>query len=149
MNKSSSPSGLSIGFLMGVTYRRLSNLLQLRLKPYDITPEQWSVLYQIEQSQGMIQKEIAEKTGKDKTAITRILDHLETKGLIMKQLGKQDRRSYMVTSTDRGQYLIQETLPIEEGLNNEIIQIMSRAEYELFQNILYRINSYAHESFRN
>ncbi|MNM92633.1 Transcriptional regulator SlyA [compost metagenome] len=125
---------------MGVTYRKIAALLQHRLKEYEITPEQWSVLNQIDTSEGLIQKEIAERTGKDKPTTTRILDHLESKGLVYKKIGPQDRRSYIVYSTDRGKELIRDTIGIEQGVTEEVKSCMTEEEYNLFMGLLERIN---------
>ncbi|MCM3338316.1 MarR family transcriptional regulator [Paenibacillus sp. MER TA 81-3] len=135
----------SIGFAMGVTYRKLSNLLQQRLKEYDITPEQWSVLYQIGRGNGLIQKEIAERSGKDKPTTTRILDHLERKGLIYKKTGENDRRSFLVNITDKGRLLIQETTPIEQQVAEDIKQCVSQEEYDVLMELLLRISNHVNE----
>ncbi|CAM4494175.1 MAG: MarR family transcriptional regulator [Paenibacillus macerans] len=133
---------LAVGFIMGVTYRKIASLLQHRLKEYDITPEQWSVLNQIDQSEGLIQKEIADRCGKDKPTTTRILDLLESKGLIYKQTGKQDRRSFAVFSTERGRALIRETIALEQGVTEEVKRCMSEEEYLMLLNLLERVNAH-------
>lgn len=130
----------SVGFMMGVTYRKLANLLQHRLKEYDVTPEQWSVLYQVERAEGLIQKEIAERTCKDKPTTTRILDHLESKGLIFKQTGKSDRRSFLVYATDKGASLIKQTAPVEQQLIEEIKMCVTEEEYATLMELILRIN---------
>lgn len=127
---------------MGTTYRKLSALFQNGLKEYDITPEQWSVLFQIDRSEGLIQKEIAKRSGKDKPTTTRILDHLEGKGLIYKKTGENDRRSFKVYITDKGKALIKETVPIEDQVTEEIKTCISSEEYELLMGLLIRINNH-------
>ncbi|QHT62181.1 MarR family transcriptional regulator [Paenibacillus lycopersici] len=133
---------LPIGFLMGMTYRKLSALFQHRLSSYGITPEQWSALYQIDRAQGLIQKEIAERTGKDKPSTTRILDHLEKKGLIYKKAGERDRRSFLVFSTELGQSVIRETTPIEDSVTAEVMQCISEDEYGMMTGLLQRIRQH-------
>lgn len=131
---------MAVGFIMGVTYRRIAALLQHRLREFEITPEQWSVLNQIDASEGLIQKEIAERSGKDKPTTTRILDHLESKGLVYKKIGPQDRRSFIVYSTDRGKELIRETIKIEQGVTEDVKSCMTDEEYGLLLGLLDRIN---------
>jgi len=130
----------SIGFLMGVVYRKITTLLMHRLKDYDITPDQWVVLYRIQEREGMIQKEIAEKSGKDKPAVTRILDALESKGLITREPGKQDRRSFLVYATEKGRSLIRETKPIERQTIREAAAGIGGSDHELLLALLRRIN---------
>ncbi len=130
---------LPIGFAMGLTYRKLAALFQYRLAPFGITPEQWSVLNQIDKAQGLIQKEIAERVSKDKPTTTRILDHLEKKGLIYKKLGQRDRRSYLVYSTDAGKALVRETTSIEDSVTADVKSCISDSEYDMLMKVLMRI----------
>lgn len=136
---------LSLGFMMGTTYRKLGALFQNGLKEHDITPEQWSVLYQIDRTEGMIQKEIAKRAGKDKPTTTRILDHLEGKGLVYKRTGENDRRSFLVYITEKGHSLVQETIPIEAQVTEDIKKCISNDEYELLKDLLLRINNHVDE----
>lgn len=128
-----------IGFALGLTYRKVAALFQQRLSPYGITPEQWSALNQIDRSQGLIQKEIAERTGKDKPTTTRILDHLEKKGFIYKKAGEHDRRSFLVYSTELGRSIIRETTPIEDSVTEDVRRCMSDQEYDTMLELLSRI----------
>jgi MarR family transcriptional regulator for hemolysin len=133
---------LSIGFAMGITHRKLSALFQQRLSAHGITPEQWSTLNQIDRAQGLIQREIAERTGKDKPTTTRILDHMEKKGLIYKKAGEHDRRSFLVFSTELGQAVIRETTPIEDSVTADVKQCISEAEYDVMMELLERIQQH-------
>lgn len=135
----------SVGFIMGVTYRKLANLLQHRLKQYEITPEQWSVLYQIDMADGLIQKEIAERSGKDKPTTTRILDQLEGKGFVYRKTGENDRRSFLIKITDKGKSLIQETTPIEQQVINDIKECVSSDEYDQLIELLLRISKHVNK----
>lgn len=132
----------SVGFMMGITYRRISALLQRRLKAYDITPEQWSVLYQIVMAEGLIQKEIAERVNKDKPATTRILDHLEKGGLIYKQMGPRDRRTFVVYAAEKGKQLIEKTTNVEQQVIQEIKQCVTEGEYDLLLQLLDVMNKH-------
>ncbi|MBM7563941.1 DNA-binding MarR family transcriptional regulator [Paenibacillus sacheonensis] len=130
---------MPIGFAMGVTHRKLSALFQQRLAAHGITPEQWSALNQIDQAQGLIQKDIADRTGKDKPTTTRILDLLEKKGLIYKKPGERDRRCFVVYSTELGQKTIRETTPIEDSVTADVKQCISDEEYDMMMDMLMRI----------
>lgn len=133
----------SLGFLMGITYRKLSAILQQRLKEYDITPEQWSVLYHIDTAGEMIQKDIAERAGKDKSTTTRIIDHLEAKGLVQKKMSQHDRRSFLVYTTDKGKSTIKATVPLEQSVTDEVKQRLSEEQFSQLMACLHRINQFA------
>ncbi|MFC4597390.1 MarR family winged helix-turn-helix transcriptional regulator [Cohnella hongkongensis] len=129
----------SVGFRMGLTYRKLTALFHNRLKPFELTPEQWSVLYQIDREEGLIQKDIAERTGRDRPTTTRILDHLEHKGLAHRRADERDRRSYRVYATDRGRELIRDTLRLELQGNEDVRACMTEEEFETLMRLLGNI----------
>lgn len=129
----------SLGFLLGVAYRKISNLLSQRLKEYDITPEQWSVLYRVYEHDGLIQKDIAARSGKDKPTTTRILDSLEAKQFIRKQVEQSDRRSFHIYCTDKGRSLIEETKSLEQQTIRDAAAGMSQEQYDQLISFLHGI----------
>lgn len=133
----------SLGFALGVASRRMSQLFGQRLREYGISPEQWSVLHVIAGHEGLIQKEIAERTAKDKPTVTRILDVLEEKGLIARKPGEQDRRSFRLYATDKGQALALQTEPLERGVNAELADRLGEAAYYALLAELKEIIGYA------
>jgi MarR family transcriptional regulator, transcriptional regulator for hemolysin len=119
----------SLGFTLGVASRRMSQLFGHRLKEYGISPEQWSVLHLIVRQEGLIQKEIAQRSFKDKPTVTRILDVLEEKALISRKPGEQDRRSFRLYPTDKGRELILHTEGIERGGNRDVAEQLGEEAY--------------------
>lgn len=132
----------SIGFLLGATYRKLSNFFAARIKEFGLTPEQWAVLFRVREEDGLIQKELADRAGKDKPTTTRILDSLEAKGFITKRAGENDRRSFQVFITEQGRAAADAIEPIEYSTIAEIAQVLSAAEYEQMTRLLKRLNEH-------
>ncbi len=116
----------SLGFALGVTYRKISGLLAARLRSLGLTTEQWSVLARTAEREGQIQKEIAERACKDKPTTTRILDSLEAKGLIEKQAGEHDRRSFVIRLTEEGRKIYDLAAPIERDTMKDISEGLSQ-----------------------
>lgn len=104
----------SIGFLINRTGRKISHFLMGYFHQYDITTEQWGVLNKLGEEDGISQKDLAKRVEKDQTNVTRILDQLERKGLIMRMPNKEDRRSFLTYLTDEGRSVIKKLAPIEE-----------------------------------
>jgi DNA-binding MarR family transcriptional regulator len=126
----------SLGFCLSQTYRKLTQLLTLRLKEHDITPEQWVVLHQIGRSAGINQKEIAARSAKDQPTTARILDVLGKKGLIEKQMSPADRRAYLVYITAKGEALLEQTDPIESQALADAVQDIEPERVELLRETL-------------
>lgn len=111
-----------------------------KLKPFDITPEQWSVLNQIAISQGLNQKEVATRADKDQPTTTRILDLLAKKGLIRREVSPHDRRAFLLHITEAGQDLHAITTPIEQECSRLIAEGIDPSEMKIFKDILSRMN---------
>ncbi len=94
----------SPGLLLNSTSARMkiATLRRFKKMGYDITPEQWLVLHYVSSFEGICQKDIASMTFKDRPTITRILDNLEKKGLILRRTGDTDRREFRLFLTDAG-----------------------------------------------
>ncbi|NGM83272.1 MarR family transcriptional regulator [Paenibacillus sp. 7124] len=104
----------SPGFLLGSAYRRISILFSRALKPFDITPEQWTVLYTIACRDNINQKAVAASVDKDQPTTARIVELLGKKGLITKTVSDNDRRAYLLNATPEGKALIGATRSLEQ-----------------------------------
>ncbi|MHA6532439.1 MarR family winged helix-turn-helix transcriptional regulator [Paenibacillus sp. BAC0078] len=130
-----------LGFLLGSTHRRIANSFARVLKPYDITPEQWSTLLIICGREGINQKELAAEAAKDQPTTARIVELLQKKGFILKTMSPTDRRAFQLYATDEGKALIDSTLSLEQqavaaavkGLNPEQLEEL-RSMLELIYN---------------
>lgn len=94
----------ALGYLIGHTAMRIKiGLRRLFLKSgLDVTPEQWVVLFRLHEREGLTQSELGDRTVKDKTTVTRILDRLEKKGLVHRRRDSRDRRSQRIFLTETG-----------------------------------------------
>ncbi len=129
----------SLGFIINRTNQKLSNYLTRKFKPYDITPEQWGVLNRLWEKDGISQKEISEITIKDQTTLTRILDKLETKGLIKRQTSPDDRRSFLIFLTDAGRSIEDILVPIAYEALDDALQGLSGEEIKQLKVLLNKI----------
>ena len=79
---------------------------------HDVTPDQWVVLNRLAETAGLTQAGLGERTVKDKTTITRILDRLEEKGLLIRQRDPRDRRSQRLFLTPAGEATVRRLVPL-------------------------------------
>lgn len=108
-------------------------------KGYDITFEQWTILNVLYVEPGLIQSEIAIKTYKDKTNVTRILDVLSKNGYIVREKHENDRRSSCIYLTDVGRNMFNDLIPSVKLMNKQFIKDISQAELDVFTNVLEKI----------
>ncbi|WP_353196889.1 MarR family transcriptional regulator, partial [Parapedobacter defluvii] len=94
-------------FLTGKAYTALSRRLQknFRNAGIEITSEQWSILYALWEEEGLTQQELAQRTFREKTTITRLIDNMERNGLVIRVTDKSDRRTNLIYLTKAGRQL--------------------------------------------
>src|SRR5688572_7746146 len=91
----------SYSFLLDRTARRVKQYAQQRFKELklNVTVDQWLVLKHLYENEKMKQNELAEILFKDNPTLTRIIDLLSDKGLVVRNLHPEDRRSFHVALT--------------------------------------------------
>lgn len=115
------------------------NRLQQKLKAFEITSEQWSILSMVYLKEGCNQKELGEKLLKDRAALTRILDILERKELLKRETSNNDRREYLVYITEKGRDLYSNVLPVVTNNSKEISSIFTGDEEKQLRYLLNKL----------
>lgn len=89
------------------TAMAMSRAINANFKRHDIpiTKEQFSVLVVLWKQDGCSQQHLAEKTYRDKPGITRLIDHLERDGFVVRKHDPHDRRSNLIFLTPKGRSL--------------------------------------------
>ena len=105
----------------------------------DISLDQWMVLGPIWQLESASQKELGEMCLKDKTNITRIIDALEQKNLVVRVEDQIDHRIKRVVLTNAGKQLFFDVLPIMEKTREEVRKDISNKDIETFKVVLSKI----------
>jgi DNA-binding MarR family transcriptional regulator len=113
--------------------------LQRTLKEhgFDITPEQYGILMLLREEAGLSQKEIGDVLFKDKPNISRMLDALERKGLILRQ--SADRRSFAIFLTGEGKKLAEDILPLKLQLEEKALKGLLAREIEVLESLINKI----------
>ena len=132
-----------IGFLVYDAQRSLYKSIETALKEYDITPGQWNLINQLDRAGELPQKELANRTRKEQATITRYLDTLERKGLIVRNRHKTDRRSYLITLTDKAHELIRIVQPMTVELADKLIEGIDQNDLDTFVAVLAQLKQNA------
>lgn len=131
----------SLGFIIYRTSLALKSALQRFFKEHgiEITAEQWAIIRHLWDEDGLSQREIAEKTSKDKPNITRMVDALEQKRLLFRQPDPRDRRKYCIYLTKEGKQLQERLWPLALDLRERVTQNLTPAEIDLLKDTLNKI----------
>lgn len=131
----------TIEWLIYQARKLMKNKLQNELKVCGISTEQLSILNLIFTEIGHNQKQLAENSLKDGAAVTRILDVLEKKDLVRRENSPNDRREFLLYTTDKGNSVYNEAVKLVGSHTQEIDSIFSESEREQFKNLLNKLIS--------
>jgi DNA-binding MarR family transcriptional regulator len=126
--------GALIGRLGKVMHRALTELF--RKKGIDLNVDQWIVLVHLWEEDGQNQATLGETAGRNKTSVTRAIDILEHKSLVIRVADKSDRRNNLIYLTHAGRQTIQQVLPHVLSIHDAASQDVSPQQMETCKAVL-------------
>lgn len=131
----------SAGYLINMTALLLKREFSSVIKNHniDVTPEQWAILNRLNENSDLTQKEVAKLTFKDNANITRMVDKLEKKGLVIRKSDANDRRSWKLSITKKGIEIRDLVEPLAVDILNKISKGISEKEMDSYNNISKKI----------
>jgi len=131
----------SLGYLVGRAQRALVNRLNRNFAEagHDVTAEQWAMLLHLWQQDGQGQQQLADCACKDKTGVTRLIDGLEKRNLVLRVADQNDRRNNLIYLTNKGKTLQKELIAVAQQTLAEAQQEISSAQLKSCKNVLRQI----------
>ncbi|WP_152056950.1 MarR family winged helix-turn-helix transcriptional regulator [Aliarcobacter butzleri] len=109
------------------------------IEEFDISPEQWSLVFRVVESNGLTQKELSDSTYKDQANITRSIDRLERKGLLKRVSNQMDRRIINIYPTEKAINLVEKIIPISSRFNNYLTENFTEEEKNQLIKLLNKV----------
>ena len=131
----------NIGTYLDRTTRCMKSQYQraFREQGYNLTPEQWVLLDELNRSGPSSQTALAGGTYKDAPTVSRIVDKLVNKQYAERSRFPNDRRRYLVALTKEGQALVDHLQPIVQQLRTQTWGGLTEGDYADFRRILDQI----------
>jgi len=129
---------------LGHLATRFTRVIQKRIgaalaqRGFPITVEQYSLLVQLWDQNGLPQGVLADKTAKDKTTMARLAAGLESRGLIVRLPSPGDARERLVFLTDKGKGLMEGATELVRGILAEAQQGIDERELAVCRDVLRR-----------
>ncbi|WP_083690460.1 MarR family winged helix-turn-helix transcriptional regulator [Zobellia uliginosa] len=127
--------------LISATERLLSAHLQRAFQEngVGITIEQWRILFYLWKEDGINQQELAKRSKKEKSTMTRQLDTLEKKGLLIRRCLDEDKRNKQIFLTKQGKALENKALSIANTITELSENGIAPDELAQFKQVLHKI----------
>lgn len=138
--KKSKPAALDFEALPGHYIRRLQQIavavfLQAT-EAHGVTPVQYAALNQAARTPGVDQRSLARSIGLDTSTIAAVIDRLEARGLLERQVSPDDRRVRLIHVTDAGLQLLGAIGPDVVAAQERMLQPLDAGERAEFMRMM-------------
>ena len=129
-----------LGRLIYFTARELQTFGENFFKPHGITPEQFHLLENLDPGRGLSQREIGALIRKTPANVTRILDRLEKRNLLIRKASPADRRVVLVFPSPSGESLVNEMFRLFEQPSLRLVEGVDQEASHTARKVLARIS---------
>jgi len=132
-------------YLTGKVFRNMLSCYSPHIRNYNLTVSQLFLLLALYEKDASTPQELSSKLALNSSTLTGILDRLENKGLITREINANDRRSIIIRLTDKAKELKNELWNIYEDVNGKLRSALSQEEIEELYNIMAKLEVKANE----
>ena len=126
----------SVGFSINKARNVLITEMDAALKDLDITSQQMGILLSLRQDVATTPFELSKHLGIDTGLMTRMLDKLETKGLLERSRSIEDRRVVNLKLTKTGEGVAEQLPRIAPTVLNARLRKFTKTEFEELRRLL-------------
>ncbi len=145
---------MDIHTMPGHLIRRLNQISvalfmdRMALAGLNLTPVQYAALCAIRNHPGIDQATVAGLVAYDRATLGKVIDRLDTRGLVRRTTSRSDRRAKALTLTAEGAQLVAEARCEVEALQSDILAGLDDEETETFVALLRKVTMAGNENSR-
>jgi DNA-binding MarR family transcriptional regulator len=129
----------SIAALIFQLSRHLAITMDRQMAPFNVTGQQGALLLRSCATPDATPTQLASSLGTDNAGITRLLDRLEAKALVVRRMSATDRRAIVIEPTAAGRALVPHLLPVVRGVTAQLLDGFAADELPALQALLRRL----------
>jgi MarR family transcriptional regulator, organic hydroperoxide resistance regulator len=133
----------SVGFLLFNTAKAMYFFFNKKMKDagFELTAEHWGVMINLSENKTANQTDLCKCLGKDKTKITRVIDQMESEGLVKRSFDSKDRRNKLVSLTAKGNKIREKLVPVvKENILDEATKNFTSKELADLKKLLNKLH---------
>ena len=135
-----SPQRELFGVELARVYRSWRNLIDAQLRPLGMTQARWlTLLYIARGGPDLLQKDLAERMGVEGPTLVKLLDALETAGLVTRQEAQSDRRSKTLALTPSARPIVDEIQRVVADSRRQLLGDISDDDIDFCIQVIQRI----------
>jgi DNA-binding MarR family transcriptional regulator len=123
------------------TYQAFSSFDENYIRQLDLTVPQYDVICTLGNTPGMMMGQLAEKTLVTKGTLTGIVDRLEKKGLVRREVPPDNRRCFIIVLTAEGERVFEEVFPTHINCLKQRFSHLSAEQLQQIQTALQQLRN--------
>ena len=112
----------SWGFVLGKLTQEMDNQFSYKLKKFDITSRDYGVLSTVNSNPNLTQKEIGALMQIDRTTMVQLVDFLENKKYVTREINPKDRRQNIIRITSLGNDIVTQMWQSMKQIERKVIE---------------------------
>ncbi len=117
-------------------YRHLEQVYERLISPLGLSVLEWYALRALYAEDGVTASHLAQTVCRHPSSMTALLDRMEEKDLLRRQVDEHDRRSVRVFLTDQGRTLEPQVQSVIARLETLLDELLTPEQLETFQDVL-------------
>jgi DNA-binding MarR family transcriptional regulator len=134
-----SPLEAHLGYWLRFVSNRVSQSFGCKLAAIDVSVAEWVVLREMFDSDPLVPSELAARIGMTRGAVSKIMDRLEVKSLLIRTTNEQDRRFQTVTLSTKGRALVPRLAALADQNDKEFFAHLKPAERQQIERAMREI----------
>lgn len=120
-------------------YQAFDSYTERHIRQLNLTPAQFDVIATLGNTEGMSMGDLAEKTLVTKGTLTGIVDRLEAKDLVRREVPEGNRRSFTIVLTTKGEDVFKQVFPAHINHLKPRFDRLSATELEQLKELLHKL----------
>lgn len=120
-------------------YQAFATYSERHVRQLGLTPPQFDVIATLGNTEGMSMKEVAERTLVTKGTLTGIIDRLEEKHLVRREVPEDNRRSFTLVLTPKGQQVFETVFPAHMTYLKQRFDRLNQSELKQLHDLLSKL----------
>ncbi len=127
---SDKPHPFPLGLAMHELSRLMRRKFEAKARQFGFTEGQWRTLWNLDRNQGISQARLADLLEMQPISLVRVLDRLESSGLIERRPDPNDRRAVQLYPTQAAEGMLSQLRGLAEEMHARLIREIPAAEID-------------------
>jgi DNA-binding MarR family transcriptional regulator len=132
-------SDICLGYQMKRAQTHLRALLETAFEGEELNFSQWTVLVRLKEGDAQNSADLARALNYDTGSLTRLIDQLEERKLLVRRKSRTDRRVHDLVLTPAGRAMANALTPRVVDIHNRVLADFSRTEVDTFLRMVRKL----------